>query len=130
MLRLLELFYFNRFFACGSLQRHVASYYRVSKQAFGKILDQVCIYTEMNEEIPKLNNEQWLQVANQFNFNWNFPNCVGAIDGKHVAIKCPHNAGSLFFNYKVCSHLFFIYCFGIRSVPNELKKDCLTESDA
>lgn len=58
----------------------------------------------MGNEIPKLTNEQWLHIANNFNVKWNFPNCIGAIDGKHVAIKCPHNAGSLFFNYKANMH--------------------------
>lgn len=92
-----------RFFACGSLQRHIASTYRVSKQAFGGIIDQVCtgICTELKDELPCLSKEEWLNVSNKFNYKWNFPNCVGAIDGKHIAIKRPANAGSLFFNYKV-----------------------------
>lgn len=44
--------------------------------------------------------EGWKEVANGFMFKWNFPNCLGALDGKHFSIKAPEHSGSMFFNYQ------------------------------
>ena len=46
------------------------------------------------------NVEEWLGVSRQYEQIWNFPNCVGAIDGKHIVIQAPSNGGSSFYNYK------------------------------
>ena len=48
---------------------------------------------------PK-NPEQWKEVATKFAQLWNFQNCLGAIDGKHVAIRRPKKSGTYFYNYK------------------------------
>ena len=44
--------------------------------------------------------EKWLSVAKEFEKKWQFPNCVEAIDGKHVPLINPLNSGSTYFNYK------------------------------
>ncbi|XP_071633969.1 uncharacterized protein [Temnothorax longispinosus] len=44
--------------------------------------------------------ENWLYVEEKFAQRWNFPHCVGALDGKHVVIMAPANSGSTFYNYK------------------------------
>ncbi|KAG8176068.1 hypothetical protein JTE90_025526 [Oedothorax gibbosus] len=44
--------------------------------------------------------EEWETVVKQFEDTWNFPNCLGALDGKHVVMQAPRNCGSLYFNYK------------------------------
>ncbi|XP_020713661.1 uncharacterized protein LOC105664736 [Ceratitis capitata] len=40
------------------------------------------------------------ELANVFRTQWNLPNWVGALDGKHIAIKAPPNFGSSFYNNK------------------------------
>lgn len=45
--------------------------------------------------IPPPTQEQLKKAANAYMSNWNFPNCVGAIDGKHVRIKAPKTVGLL-----------------------------------
>uniref|UniRef100_A0A3Q3FCJ6 DDE Tnp4 domain-containing protein n=1 Tax=Labrus bergylta TaxID=56723 RepID=A0A3Q3FCJ6_9LABR len=63
----------------------------------------VCVAIEkvmMEKFLPRPTEETWREVAKGFWENWNFPNCLGAIDGKHVHIQAPPLSGSQYFNYK------------------------------
>ena len=43
--------------------------------------------------------DDWLSIEATFK-KWNFPHVLGAVDGKHIAIKKPAKSGSVYFNYK------------------------------
>ena len=44
--------------------------------------------------------DEWKDIAQGFHKKWQFPHCLGAIDGKHIRIQPPANSGSTFYNYK------------------------------
>ncbi len=44
--------------------------------------------------------DDWMVIANNYSCKWQYHHCLGAIDGKHVAIRKPMNAGSYYYNYK------------------------------
>ena len=50
--------------------------------------------------MPQPTKENWQRIESGFSTRWNFPNCVGALDGKHVVMTAPAKSGSLFHNYK------------------------------
>uniref|UniRef100_A0A3Q2CBQ0 DDE Tnp4 domain-containing protein n=1 Tax=Cyprinodon variegatus TaxID=28743 RepID=A0A3Q2CBQ0_CYPVA len=54
----------------------------------------------MEEFLPSPTEDMWTEVARGFWRKWNFPNCLGAIDGKHVTIQAPARSGSQYYNYK------------------------------
>ncbi|XP_063794791.1 uncharacterized protein LOC134956748 [Pseudophryne corroboree] len=76
----------------------------ISPQAMGLIIPETCkaLYTVLKNDYFKFptSAEEWRAIAEEFQDQWNFPNCGGAIDGKHVRITPPSNSGSLYFNYK------------------------------
>lgn len=45
-------------------------------------------------------SEEWKNISNNYNTRWQFPNCIGAVDGKHVVMVAPPNSGSVYYNYK------------------------------
>lgn len=67
------------------------------------IVEQVCnaIWKNLSPIVmPQPTEQMWREIAKRFENVWHFPNCIGALDGKHISIICPINAGSTFYNYK------------------------------
>lgn len=68
-----------------------------------KIIPEVCqaIYDSLkNIYLVFPSNDEWIDIVDNFYDRFSFPNCLGALDGKHFRIKSPAHSGSLFFNYK------------------------------
>lgn len=77
--------------------------FRLGVSTIAEIIREVCFsiwhcFKDICLKLPT--TEEWLQIAEQFNTRANFPNCVGAIDGKHVRVIKPRHSGSLNYNYK------------------------------
>ena len=93
-----------RFLASGQSYTQLRYAFRISTSAISEFVPEVCkaIYNVLEEDYMSLptSQAQWLQLANEFEAKWQFPHTVGAIDGKHIAVKAPPNSGSEFFNYK------------------------------
>ena len=59
-----------------------------------------CVFViSLLSQVPST-EEEWRAIAEEFNDRWQYPNCIGAMDGKHVAIHAPAHSGSLYHNYR------------------------------
>lgn len=108
------------FLATGNSYRNLQQSFRVSKAAISKFVPEVCdaIYEHLQDflQVPD-SEEKWKNIEKGFNTRWNFPNCYGAIDGKHINIRAPSHCGSFYFNYKGVNSIVLMaivddnYCF-------------------
>ena len=49
---------------------------------------------------PPETPDDWRKIADDYYQIWNFPNCIGSIDRKHVVMQAPMRSGSSYFSYK------------------------------
>ncbi|KAH9360751.1 hypothetical protein HPB48_020230 [Haemaphysalis longicornis] len=81
----------------------VALAYRVGVETARTSIHLTCraIWARLKDHFMKTPTKaEWAKIAQDFTTRWQFPNCLGAVDGKHVAITCPPKSGSAYFNYK------------------------------
>ena len=92
-----------RYLATGDDQKTIANIYRLGRSTVHNIIMSTCqvLFDVLQQKYMKPPvTEVWKIIANFFWDLWNFPNCIGAIDGKHVRIRAPFSSGTEFYNYK------------------------------
>ena len=93
-----------RFLATSNSYKSLQYAFRVAHNTISLIIPETCqaICEVFAREVMKTPStpEEWREVADEFANRWNFHNACGAIDGKHVPIRCPRESGSFYFNYK------------------------------
>ncbi len=90
--------------AAGDNYHSLMYSFRVTSNTISLIVREVCaaIIDEFAAEVLDCptSPQEWQRVADQFADRWQMYHAIGAIDRKHVLIKCPKRSGSLFYNYK------------------------------
>ncbi|XP_045077608.1 protein ALP1-like [Coregonus clupeaformis] len=111
-----------RFLATGDSYRTIGFSVRVGRSTvagIGPSVAQAICDCLVGEYIPVPKEEDWRAITAEFLERWNFPNCLGSIDGKHVVIQAPPCSGSQFYNYKgtysvvLLAVVDAIYCFRV-----------------
>ena len=93
-----------RYLATGNSYKSLQYGFRVAANTISLFIPETCEaiiqeFSETHMRCPKT-PEQWKQVSQRFSTLWNFHNCLGAIDGKHIAIRKPKQSRTYYYNYK------------------------------
>ena len=77
-----------RFLATGNTYSDLAFTFRMHHSTISGIIPEVCraIYQCLKSEYLRVPNTkgEWKEIADKTVERWQFPNCFGAADGKHV----------------------------------------------
>ena len=123
-----------RYLASGDDQQSISFSYRIGKTTVSHIIQETlnAIWKALKDKYvsPSKSATDWKNISRDFESVWHLPHCIGAIDGKHIAMQGPKNSGSLYFNYKgwfsivlmaVCdaSYNFILVGIGQYGSPND-----------
>jgi hypothetical protein len=92
-----------RHLATGESRRSLPFAYFIGRSTVTQIIEEtIAAISEILQPrvLQSPTKKSFTEIAKEFEARWNFPNCVGSIDGKHIQIKCPEASGSYYFNYK------------------------------
>ena len=93
-----------RYLASGDDQQSLSFSYRIGRTTVSHIIKETlhAIWLALKDRYvgPPKSAGDWKNISKDFESTWHLPHCIGAIDGKHIAMQCPKNSGSLYHNYK------------------------------
>ena len=93
-----------RYLATGNTFKDLAFSMRLGPNTLSEIVHSTClaIIKVLEERVIKLPStpDEWKLVSEKFYTFWQFPHCIGALDGKHIVFRPPRKQGSIYRNYK------------------------------
>ncbi|KAM4022315.1 uncharacterized protein ACNLHF_027482 [Anomaloglossus baeobatrachus] len=95
-----------RYLATGQSISSLHFEFILGRSTIGKIILHTCtvLWETLRHHVMQLpSTQEWMHTSDEFLEKTVFPNCIGAIDGKHIRVKKPPNSASRYFNY----HKFF-----------------------
>lgn len=66
--------------------------FRVGKSTVCKIIPEVCraIWHVLQPVVlPTIDADGWKNISKEYMLKWQFPNCIGALDDRHMEIEKP-----------------------------------------
>ena len=80
-----------RYLATGESYTSLSCQFRVGRSTISKFLPEICraIQDEFTRECLRCPTtpDEWKELEREFRIRWNVPHTLGALDGKHVAVK-------------------------------------------
>lgn len=79
-----------RYLASGDSMSSISFAFRVGVNTVSKIIAETCeaIWDILKEKVfSEITEDLWIKKAIDFENIWDFPNCIGAIDGRHMELQ-------------------------------------------
>lgn len=92
-----------RYLATGDSQHSLWFLFKLGRSTVNGIINEVWeeLWNALSHYVkPPTSVNDWKNISDDFSQLWNMPHCLGALDGKHVAIRKPPSSSSLWYNYK------------------------------
>lgn len=102
----------------GESFSNLSYYFRIGISTISTIIPEtcqaICSFLENEIALPST-TEEWLNITDSFEEHCNVPNCLGAIDGKHIIINGEHKPGS-YYNYKGFNSIILMAVVDVKNI--------------